>query len=60
MKKYVGIDVGGTEIKFALLDEKAQFLEKGLIDTPHTNLEDFVEAIAAQSLPLYILHPYSH
>ena len=47
MKKYVGIDVGGTEIKFALLDEKAQFLEKGLIDTPHTNLEDFVEAIGS-------------
>ena len=45
MKKYVGIDVGGTEIKYALLDEKAQFIEKGLIDTPHTNLDDFVEAI---------------
>ena len=45
MKKYVGIDVGGTEIKYALLDEKAQFLEKGSIDTPHTHLEDFVEAI---------------
>lgn len=47
MKKYVGIDVGGTEIKYALLDEKAQFLEKGSIDTPHTNLEAFVEAIGA-------------
>ena len=45
MKKYVGIDVGGTEIKFAYLDENAQFLEKGSIETPHTKLEDFVEAI---------------
>lgn len=45
MKKYCGIDVGGTSIKFALLDEEATILEKGDVDVPRDSLESFVEAI---------------
>ncbi len=45
MEKYLGIDVGGTEIKYALMTEE-DILEKGYIPTPSTTLDDFIEAIA--------------
>ena len=34
MKKYCVIDVGGTNIKHALMDEEANILEKGEVETP--------------------------
>jgi len=45
MKKYCGIDVGGTNIKYALMDEEATILSKGEIETPRDSLASFVEAI---------------
>lgn len=45
MKKYCVIDVGGTNIKYALMDEEANILEKGEVETPRDSLESFVEAI---------------
>ncbi len=45
MKHYLGIDVGGTAIKYALMDEEAQIIEKGEFETPKTNLDDFAEGI---------------
>lgn len=34
LKKYMVIDVGGTAIKYALMDEDYNFLEKGEVLTP--------------------------
>jgi len=45
MKKYCVIDVGGTNIKYALMDEEANILDKGEVETPRDSLESFVEAI---------------
>lgn len=45
MKKYCVIDVGGTNIKFALMDEDANILEKGEVETPHDSLDSFIESI---------------
>lgn len=44
MKQYLVIDVGGTNLKYALMTEAA-ILEKGEIPTPLTNLDDFVDTI---------------
>lgn len=45
MNHYLGIDIGGTAIKFALMDEAANLLEKGEVPTPHDHLEHFVQTI---------------
>lgn len=38
-------DVGGTFIKWAIIDEQLNFLDSGKIPTPRTSLDDFFEAI---------------
>lgn len=45
MKTYLSIDVGGTAIKYALMNEESTILSKGDIPTPKTNLNDFIQAI---------------
>lgn len=45
MKKYCVIDVGGTNIKYALMDEDANILDKGEVETPRDSLDHFIEAI---------------
>lgn len=45
MNHYLGIDVGGSAIKYALMDEDANLLEKGEVETPHDSLENFIETI---------------
>jgi predicted NBD/HSP70 family sugar kinase len=45
MKTYLVIDVGGTNIKYALMKEDLSFVDKGEIETPKTNLDDFVNAL---------------
>ena len=39
------IDIGGTAIKYAVMDDKMQFLSHGSVPTPKTSREDLVEAI---------------
>ena len=41
------IDVGGTAIKYALMNDNAQFIEKGLLPTPKDKIEHFIEAIGS-------------
>lgn len=43
--KYLVLDVGGSSIKYAIMTEKVEFLEKGKVPTPLDNMENFVEAI---------------
>ena len=45
MKKYLTIDVGGTYIKFAVMTEDADILEKGEIPTPMEGLSVFEDTI---------------
>lgn len=45
MKTYLVIDVGGTNIKYALIKEDVSFVDKGEIQTPQTNLDEFVNAL---------------
>jgi len=46
MSQYLTIDVGGTNIKYALMNDNADILEQGEVPTPRTCLEDFEDAIA--------------
>lgn len=43
--KYLSIDAGGTFIKYAWLDEKANILSQGKKTTPRTTKEDFLAVI---------------
>lgn len=45
MRKLFGIDVGGTSIKWALLNEEYEFLEQGSIKTPYDGADELVEAL---------------
>ena len=42
---YLTIDVGGTNIKYALMTKEAEILEKGEIPTPYDGLETFLEIL---------------
>lgn len=53
MKTYLGIDVGGTNLKYALMDEDAGILEKGEIPTPADSLNHYIEALVS----VYRLYP---
>ena len=45
MKRYLVLDIGGSSIKYSIMTEKAEFLEKGNVTTPKEKLEEFVETI---------------
>lgn len=43
--KYLVLDIGGSAIKYALMNRESEFLEKGKVKTPKDSLETFVEVI---------------
>ena len=45
MNYILGLDVGGSAIKYALMDKEANFIENGMIPTPLDTKEHFIEAI---------------
>ena len=45
IKKYVAIDVGGTAIKYALMDENYAFHEKDEIVTPSDSYETYINTL---------------
>lgn len=45
LKKYMVIDVGGTAIKYALMDESYQFIEKGEVSTPQDTLDNYLNTL---------------
>ena len=47
MKKYLVLDVGGSAIKYAIMDEEKNIYERGKEPTPLDCLESFVEAISS-------------
>ena len=46
MKNYLTIDVGGTNIKYALMNEEAEILGQGEIPTPKDDLELFIRKLS--------------
>lgn len=47
MKKYLVLDVGGSAIKYAIMDEEKNIYERGKEPTPLDCLDSFVEAIGS-------------
>ena len=45
MKKYLTLDVGGSAIKYALIQEDLKILEKSSVPTPRDTLDNFIETI---------------
>ena len=45
MKTYLTLDVGGSAIKYALIEENLTIREKSSVPTPMHTLENFIEAI---------------
>lgn len=45
MKKYLALDIGGSAIKYAIVDEDIQLTCKGKEKTPMDTIENFVEVI---------------
>lgn len=45
MKKYLSFDIGGTNLKYALIDEKGYILEKDRVKTNTENLDAFMESM---------------
>ena len=43
--EYLVLDVGGSAIKYALMNDELEFLEKGQVPTPKTSLEDFKKEV---------------
>ncbi|WP_026886315.1 ROK family protein [Clostridium beijerinckii] len=43
--RYLALDVGGSSIKYALMTEELEFIEKGKKPTPLDKIENFIEAI---------------
>lgn len=46
MRTYMVFDIGGTYIKFAVMDEEANKLKSGKIPTPKDGLETFLQTIS--------------
>jgi predicted NBD/HSP70 family sugar kinase len=42
---YLVLDVGGSAIKYAIMNEKAEFIEKGSTPTPMDSIEHFIEVV---------------
>ena len=45
MNKYLTLDIGGSAIKYALIQEDLTILSKSSVPTPMDTLENFVETI---------------
>ncbi|MGL5152178.1 MAG: ROK family protein [Clostridium sp.] len=45
MKKFLGIDVGGTKVKYGVFNEHGEEIHSGLVDTERDNLNSFIETI---------------
>ncbi len=46
MKQYLVYDIGGTFIKYALMNEESQMIEQGKVPSPLENMEGLLDALA--------------
>jgi glucokinase len=50
----IGIDIGGTNTKFGLVNHRGEILAKGSIKTEdYKQVEDFIDALHANITPLW-------
>lgn len=59
MNYYAVFDIGGTHVKWALMNDEADLLEKGKRNTPKDDLSELVELIHDQVQNLQRQHPLS-
>lgn len=45
MEKYLAIDIGGTSIKYALIDKNLNISMNDIMDTPQNSLDELVNII---------------
>lgn len=45
MKKFLSLDIGGTSIKYGLIKENGDIIEKNSMDTPTTDLDSFLNKL---------------
>ncbi|SHJ87411.1 Sugar kinase of the NBD/HSP70 family, may contain an N-terminal HTH domain [Clostridium cavendishii DSM 21758] len=45
MRYYMTFDIGGTNIKYGVINDNAEILEKGSIKTPQNNIEELIDVI---------------
>lgn len=45
--EFLVLDVGGSSIKYAIMNEKAEFVEKGKTPTPMDTIEHFIDVVGA-------------
>ncbi len=45
--RILSVDIGGTFIKYAVMDEMCRFIEKGKVPTPQSGHDELIEAIAS-------------
>jgi predicted NBD/HSP70 family sugar kinase len=43
--KYLVLDIGGSAIKYSIMNEKAEFYEKGQVSTPLDSIDSFIDTI---------------
>jgi len=43
--EFLVLDVGGSSIKYAIMNEKAEFVEKGKTPTPMDTIEHFIDVV---------------
>jgi len=51
MGEYLGLDLGGTLIKYALMNENGEIIEKGNVPSPMSGIEDVMEAVKKAAEP---------
>ncbi|SIB85740.1 transcriptional regulator/sugar kinase [Mycobacteroides abscessus subsp. abscessus] len=57
MRNYAAFDVGGSSIKYALMDEAGSIIKKSSIPTPKEGIEAFIEAIGNAVEDLRFISP---
>lgn len=45
MEKYISFDIGGTKIKYGIINSSGKILEKSQVDTPQNSQKEFFECI---------------
>lgn len=50
-RKYLAIDIGGSSIKYAVMNEKFQFFDRGTKKAPHKDLKEFIDYIKEIYMP---------
>ena len=48
---YLGVDIGGTDIKFGVVNAEGRIVARAAVPTPKTSAEAVADAVAAGAAP---------